>query len=85
MSGRRTVAKSGVMNKHEFSARNGEARLRYLDSDFQVVVPGAYVICAVTGRHIPLSDLRYWSVDRQEAYVDAAAALKRELSLRRAK
>jgi hypothetical protein len=73
------------MNKHEFSARNGEARLRYLDSDFQVVVPGAYVVCAVTGQHIPLSDLRYWSVDRQEPYVDAVAALKRELGLRRAK
>ena len=73
------------MNKHEFSARNGEARLRYLDSDFQVVVPGAYVVCSVTGRHIPLSDLRYWSVDRQEPYVDAAAALKRDLALRRAR
>jgi hypothetical protein len=73
------------MNKHEFSARNGEARLRYLDSDFQVVVPGAYVVCAVTGRQIPLSDLRYWSVDRQEAYLDADAALKRELSVRRSK
>jgi hypothetical protein len=73
------------MNKHEFSARNGEARLRYLDSDFQVVVPGAYVVCAVTGQHIPLSDLRYWSVDRQEPYVDAVAALKRELGLRREK
>ena len=73
------------MNKHEFSGRNGEARLRYLDSDFQVMVPGAYVTCAVTGRRIPLSDLRYWSVDRQEAYADAAASLKRELALRRAK
>ena len=48
-------------------------------------MPGSYVTCAVTGRRIPLSELRYWSVDRQEAYVDAAASLKRELSLRRAK
>jgi hypothetical protein len=73
----------GVMNKHEFIGRNGEARLRYLDSDFQVIVPGAYVTCSVTGRRIMLSDLRYWSVDRQEAYADAEASLKRELSLRR--
>lgn len=71
------------MNRHEFSGRNGEARLRYLDSDYQVVVPGAFVTCAVTGRRITLSELRYWSVDRQEAYVDAEASLKRELSLRR--
>jgi hypothetical protein len=48
-----------------------------------VVVPGAYVTCAVTGKRIPLSELRYWSVDRQEAYADVEASLKRELSLRR--
>jgi hypothetical protein len=71
------------MNRHEFGSRDGEARIRYLDSDYQVVVPGSYVTCAVTGRKIPLSELRYWSVDRQEAYVDAEASLKRELSLRR--
>jgi hypothetical protein len=72
------------MNRHEFSGRNGEARLRYLDSDYQVVVPGSYVTCAVTGQRIPLSNLRYWSVDRQEAYADAEASLQRELSLRQA-
>jgi hypothetical protein len=71
------------MNKHEFVGRQGEARLRYLDSDFQVITPGTYVTCAVTGRRIPLAELRYWSVDRQEPYVDAAASLKRELSLLR--
>jgi hypothetical protein len=71
------------MNRHEFGSRDGEARLRYLDSDYQVVVPGSYVTCAVTKRRIPLSELRYWSVDRQEAYVDADASLKREVSLRR--
>lgn len=71
------------MNRHEFSGRDGEARLRFLDSDFQVVVPGSYVLCAVTERRIPLSELRYWSVDRQEPYVDAEASLRRELSIRR--
>jgi hypothetical protein len=71
------------MNRHEFHGRDGEARLRYLDGDFQVVVPGAYVTCAVTGKRIPIGDLRYWSVDRQEAYADVSASLKRELSLRR--
>lgn len=50
------------------------ARLVYLDADFEVVEPGTHVVCAVTGKSIPLDDLRYWSVDRQEAYVDAAAA-----------
>lgn len=71
------------MNRHELSGRDGEARLRYLDSDYQVVVPGAYVTCAATGKRIPLAELRYWSVDRQEAYADVTASLEREQSLRR--
>lgn len=58
-----------------------EARIRYLDGDFQVVSPGAFVRCAVTGASIPLDELKYWSVDRQEAYVDAAASLKREIEM----
>jgi len=55
----------------------GEAKLRYLNGEVQVVTPGDFVRCAVTGRTIPLEDLRYWSVELQEAYVDAAASLKR--------
>lgn len=56
----------------------GAARLRYLDANFEVVSPGAYVVCAVTGKHIPLEELRYWSVARQEAYVDAEASFEGE-------
>ncbi len=56
----------------------GEAHLRYLDADLHVLSPGDYVFCASTGQKIPLAALRYWSVDRQEAYADAAAALKAE-------
>ncbi len=70
------------MNRHELSGRDGEAQLRYLDSDYQVVVPGAYVTCAETGKRIPLAELRYWSVDRQEAYANVEASLKREQALR---
>jgi hypothetical protein len=51
------------------------ASVRYRDGTFEVVRQGAYVICAVTGRRIPLEELRYWSVPRQEAYVDGVAAL----------
>jgi hypothetical protein len=36
------------------------------------------VICAVTGTRIPLHELRYWSVERQEAYVDADASVEAE-------
>lgn len=56
-----------------------EARIRYLDGDFQVMTPGAFVRCAVTEQPIPLDDLKYWSVERQEAYVSADTSLAREL------
>ncbi|MEO1015321.1 MAG: DUF2093 domain-containing protein [Pseudomonadota bacterium] len=52
-----------------------EAIIEYLDADYSIVRPGDFVRCAVTGAKIPLEALRYWSVDRQEAYVDAAAAM----------
>ena len=55
----------------------GEARIRYLDADFQILSPGTFVRCVVTGQSIPLDELKYWSVSRQEAYVDAQAALAR--------
>jgi hypothetical protein len=52
-----------------------EAVLRYGDADYKIVKNGGYVTCAVTGRRIPLIALRYWSVERQEPYADADAAL----------
>jgi hypothetical protein len=51
-----------------------EAKLRYLDADYQVLREGEYVRCAVTGEPIPLDNLRYWNVARQEAYRSAAVA-----------
>jgi len=50
------------------------ARLRYAMSSYEIVAPGDHVVCAVTGARIPLDELRYWSAERQEAYVDAAAS-----------
>ena len=55
----------------------GEAKLRYLDGEYDVISPGGYVVCAVTGTHIPLDALRYWSVDLQEAYASPDIAVKR--------
>jgi hypothetical protein len=56
-----------------------EAKLRYLDADYQVVVQGDFVRCAVTGRPIRIEELRYWSVSRQEAYATAEVATRRYL------
>ena len=60
----------------------GEAKLRYLDGEFQVVTQGDFVRCAVTGDPIALADLRYWSVELQEPYVSAEGSLKRVVELR---
>ena len=54
------------------------ARLHYLPGTFRVLSNGDHVICAVTGVRIPLHELRYWSVDRQEPYIDAEASLQAE-------
>ncbi len=54
------------------------ARLRFLPGAFRVLAHGDHVVCAVTGRQIPLHELRYWSVERQEAYADAKASHKAE-------
>jgi hypothetical protein len=35
------------------------------------------VLCAVTGKKVPLEQLRYWSATLQEAYAGPAEALKR--------
>jgi hypothetical protein len=54
---------------------DGEAVLEYLDGEFRVVRAGSFVRCAVTGEKLPLEDLRYWSVERQEAYASPQAVL----------
>jgi hypothetical protein len=64
------------MNMMERGVR-GPAVLQYLDGEYRILTNGAYVVCAVTGVQIPLEDLRYWSVDLQEAYANAEAANKR--------
>ena len=55
----------------------GEAIVEYLDSNLKVLRPGSFVRCAVTGEPIPLEQLRYWSVERQEPYSSPEAVLKR--------
>jgi Uncharacterized protein conserved in bacteria len=66
-----------MLNRFE-GGGNREAKVRYLDADFQILSPGTHVVCAITNRPILLDELKYWSVKRQEAYVDAAASLEAE-------
>jgi hypothetical protein len=60
----------------------GLAKLEYLDGEFRILIPGAYVLCAVSGRQVLIDDLRYWNVDRQEAYAGHAEAIQRFKELR---
>lgn len=59
-------------------SRGREAKIHYMDATFRVLSNGDHVLCAVTGVEIPLDQLRYWSVARQEAYADADASLAAE-------
>lgn len=50
------------------------ARLHFMANGFRVLTPGDHVVCAISGERIPLDDLRYWSVARQQPYASAAIA-----------
>ncbi|HEV7718368.1 MAG TPA: DUF2093 domain-containing protein [Arsenicitalea sp.] len=62
------------MNIFDKGFAPSEAVVRYLDGDYVVLRPGRFVRCAITDKPIPLDELSYWNVDRQEAYADANAA-----------
>lgn len=67
-----------MLNRSDRSSpQAGEAEVKYLDGDFRVVRPGGFVRCAVTGAAIPLEELKYWSVDLQEAYASPDAVMQR--------
>ena len=53
-------------------------RVHYLAGTFRLLSDGDHVICAMTGARIPLHELKYWSVVRQEPYIDAETSLKAE-------
>ena len=68
------------MNAHDrdFTGNAADiAVVRYGDGEMTVVKPGRFVICAVSGKRIPLEGLRYWNPRLQEAYAGPAEALAR--------
>lgn len=50
------------------------AKLHYMANGFRVLANGDHVLCARSGAVIPLDELRYWSVERQEPYASAELA-----------
>lgn len=59
------------------SANERTATLLYQPNGFRVIAPGSHVLCAVTGEPIQLEALRYWCVERQEAYTSPEVATRR--------
>lgn len=55
---------------------SAEAEIDYLDGEYRIRRPGAFVRCAVTGEPIALEDLRYWSVEQQQPYSSPQARLR---------
>ena len=55
------------------------AKLRYLPNNFEIIEQGDHVICAISGKKIPLDLLNYWNVDLQEPYFSyIEASIKRD-------
>ena len=58
---------------------NKLAKLKYLPNNFDIMDEGDHVICAISGKKIPLQHLNYWNVDEQEAYFSyVEASIKKE-------
>ena len=53
---------------------SNKAKLKYKPNNFEILEEGDYVVCAVSGKNIPLNQLTYWNVDLQEAYFSAKEA-----------
>tara|TARA_A100001015_G_scaffold319913_1_gene444480 strand:+ start:1153 stop:1344 length:192 start_codon:yes stop_codon:yes gene_type:complete len=55
------------------------AKIKYLPNNFEIIENGDHVVCAISGKKIPIETLTYWSVDHQEAYFSyIEASIKRE-------
>ena len=60
------------------------AKIKYLPNNFEIIESGDHVLCAISGKQIPLEKLNYWNVDKQEAYYSyIEASQKRELDTRK--
>ena len=51
-----------------------KAKLKFNPNNFEVIENGDYVVCAVSGKNIPLNQLTDWNVDLQEAYYSSVEA-----------
>ena len=58
---------------------NKLAKLKFLPNNFEIIEEGDHVICAISKKKIPLENLNYWNVEKQEAYFSyIESSIKRE-------
>jgi len=61
------------------SNMNRTAKLHYMANNFRLLSPGDHILCAVSSERVPLEDLRYWSIKKQEGYASAEISVKAAL------
>ena len=54
-----------------------KAKLKYNPNNFEIIEDGDYVVCAISGKNIPIKQLTYWNVELQEAYFSPKEAQER--------
>ena len=61
--------------------KNKLAKLKFLPNNFQIIEDGDHVVCAISKKKIPLENLNYWNVEKQEAYFSyVESSIQREQS-----
>ena len=59
--------------------KNKLAKLEYMHNNFKIIDEGDHVVCAISKKTIPLENLNYWNVEKQEAYYSyLEASIKRD-------
>ena len=60
------------------------AKIKFLPNNFEIVESGDHILCSISGKKIPLEELNYWNVEKQEAYYSyVEASQKRELDTKK--
>tara|TARA_X000001036_G_scaffold249921_1_gene232803 strand:- start:39 stop:236 length:198 start_codon:yes stop_codon:yes gene_type:complete len=54
-----------------------KAKLKFNANNFEIIEDGDHVVCAVSGKNIPINQLMYWNVELQEAYFSPDEAQQR--------
>ena len=54
-----------------------KAKLHYKHNSFDIIEEGSFVVCAISGKEIPIENLNYWNVELQEPYFSFVEAFQK--------